>query len=163
MTRTSPAAHDLAGPYRLLVASQWAEASRAWASLGCPYEAALALHDATDEAALRQALDLFTGLGAPAAAQLTRHKMRALGLRSIPAGPRTATRADRADSARTGCTRADLRRAQQRRDRHQTGPIHQDRRPSRLRVLAKLGAPSRGAAAAYVARLGLAGAPAALP
>jgi DNA-binding NarL/FixJ family response regulator len=30
----------------------------------------------------------------PAAVQLTRHKMRALGIRSIPAGPRTATRAN---------------------------------------------------------------------
>jgi len=77
-----PPRGELAGPYRLQVAGQWAEASRAWDSLGCPYEAALALHDASDHAALRQALELFTGLGATAAAQLTRHKLRALGIRS---------------------------------------------------------------------------------
>ena len=47
---------ELAEPYRLQVAGEWAEAARAWASLGCPYEAALALHDASEEAALRQAL-----------------------------------------------------------------------------------------------------------
>ncbi len=85
---------ELAEPYRLQVAGEWAEAARAWASLGCPYEAALALHDASEEAALCQALQAFTDLGAASAAQLTRHKMRQLGIGAIPAGPRTATRAD---------------------------------------------------------------------
>jgi DNA-binding NarL/FixJ family response regulator len=75
------------------VAGEWAEASREWAGLGCPYEAALALYDAGDEAAQRQALQLFTGQGAPAAAQLARYKMRALGMTAIPRGPRPATRA----------------------------------------------------------------------
>jgi DNA-binding CsgD family transcriptional regulator len=50
------------------------------------------LHDVPDEAALREALKIFTGLGASAAAQITRQKMRLLGIRSIPAGPRSATR-----------------------------------------------------------------------
>jgi DNA-binding NarL/FixJ family response regulator len=35
----------------------------------------------------------FSGLGALAAARITRQKMRQLGIRSIPAGPRIATRA----------------------------------------------------------------------
>jgi DNA-binding CsgD family transcriptional regulator len=82
----------LAEPWRLLMAGECAEAARLWSSLGCPYEAALALHDASDEAALRQALDLFTGLGAATAAQRTRHKMRALGMSAIPRRPRPATR-----------------------------------------------------------------------
>ncbi|MGH3177360.1 MAG: ATP-binding protein, partial [Streptosporangiaceae bacterium] len=85
---------ELAGPYRLQKAGDGEEASRLWAGLGCPYEAALALYDTGDEAALRQALDIFAGLGATATVRLTRHTMRALGIRSIPAGPRTATRAD---------------------------------------------------------------------
>ena len=34
---------------------RWEEAARPWTGLGCPYEAALALHDAGDEAALREA------------------------------------------------------------------------------------------------------------
>lgn len=45
-----------------------------------------------DEAALRDAPRIFTDLGAAAAVRLTRQKMRQLGIRSIPAGPRTATR-----------------------------------------------------------------------
>jgi DNA-binding CsgD family transcriptional regulator/tetratricopeptide (TPR) repeat protein len=95
-----PPRGELAEPYRLVVAGEWEEASRLWTDLDCPYEAALALHDATEETALRQALKIFTRLGALAAAQLTRHKMRALGIRSIPAGPRAATRADPAGLTR---------------------------------------------------------------
>ncbi len=87
-----PPRGELAEPCRLQLAGDWADAARLWTSLGCPYEAALALHDAADETALRQALTICTSLGAPAAAQLTRQAMRRLGIRSIPAGPRTATR-----------------------------------------------------------------------
>jgi DNA-binding CsgD family transcriptional regulator len=155
-----PPRGELTGPYRLQVAGEREEASRAWDSLGCPYEAALALHDAGDEAALRQALKLFAGLGAPAAAQLTRHKMRALGIRSIPAGPRTATRADPFGLTRrerevlelicAGHSNAEIAAklflSERTVDHHVSA------------VLAKLGAPTRGAAAAHAARLGLAGA-----
>ena len=155
-----PPRGELAEPYRLQVAGEWAEASRLWASLGCPYEAALALHDAGDEAALRQALQIFTGLGAPAAAQLTRHKMRQLGIRSIPAGPRTATRADP-----LGLTRREREVLELICAGHSNAEIAAklflsartvDHHVSA--VLAKLGAPTRGAAAAHAARLGLAGA-----
>ncbi len=154
-----PPRGELAEPYRLLAAGEWAEASRFWAGLGCPYEAALALHDASDQAALRQALELFTGLGAPAAAQLTRHKMRALGIRSIPAGPRTATQADP-----LGLTRREREVLELICAGHSNAEIAAklflstrtvDHHVSA--VLAKLDAPTRGAAAAHAARLGLAG------
>jgi DNA-binding CsgD family transcriptional regulator/tetratricopeptide (TPR) repeat protein len=155
-----PARGELAGPFRLQVAGSWGEASREWASLGCPYEAALALHDASDEAAQRQALELFTGLGAPAAAQLTRHKMRRLGIRSIPAGPRTATQADPLGLTRrerevlnlicAGHTNAEI--ASQLFLSAKTVDHHVSA------VLAKLGTPTREAAAAYVARLRVANA-----
>jgi DNA-binding CsgD family transcriptional regulator/tetratricopeptide (TPR) repeat protein len=148
---------ELAEPYRLQVAGEWAEAARAWAGLGCPYEAALALHDASEEAALREALQIFTGLGAPAAAQLTRHTMRQLGFRSIPAGPRTATRAHPLGLTRrerevldlicAGHTNAEIAAklflSTRTVDHHVSA------------VLAKLGAPTRGAAASHAARLGL--------
>ena len=153
-----PPRGELAGPYRLLVAGEWEEASRLWSSLGCPYEAALALYDAGDEAALRQALKIFTGLGAPAAAQLTRHKMRALGVRSIPAGPRTATRSDPLGLTRREREVLDLISAG-----HSNAEIAAklflsaktvDHHVSA--VLAKLGTPTREAAAAHAARLRLA-------
>ena len=59
-----------------------------------PYHAALTLYDTAEERLLRRALELFTGLGATAAVRPTRRKMRDAGIRSIPAGPRFATRAD---------------------------------------------------------------------
>ena len=154
-----PPRGELAGPYRRQVAGEWAEAAREWAELGCPYEAALALHDAREEAALREALKLFTGLGASAAAQLTRHTMRALGIRAVPAGPRTATQADPLGLTRrerevlelicAGHSNAEI-----------AGKLFLSTRTVDHHVsavLAKLGAPTRGAAAARAARFGLAG------
>ena len=155
-----PPRGELAEPYRRQAADESAEAARLWTSLGCPYEAALALHDTSDHAALRQALELFTSLGAAAAAQLTRHKMRALGIRAIPAGPRTATRADP-----LGLTRREREVLQLICAGHSNGEIAAklflstrtvDHHVSA--VLTKLGAPTRGAAAAHAARLGLTGA-----
>jgi DNA-binding CsgD family transcriptional regulator len=63
-----------------------------WDELGCGYEAALAALDRGDEDGLRAALARFDGLGATAPAGLTRRRMRAAGVRSIPVGPRSATR-----------------------------------------------------------------------
>jgi len=158
-SRRSPRS-DLAEPGRLQVAGDREGAARLWAELGCPYEAALARQDADDEAALRQALKVFHDLGAPAAAQITRQKMRRLGIRSIPAGPRTATRADP-----LGLTR---------REREVLGLICAGHTNAEIAgklfisaktvdhhvsaVLAKLGAPTREAATAHASRLGLAGA-----
>ena len=63
-----------------------------WQDLDCPYEAALALLDAAEEDALREALQILTGLRAAAVIRVARRRMRDLGIRSIPAGPRSATR-----------------------------------------------------------------------
>jgi tetratricopeptide (TPR) repeat protein len=83
---------ELAEPYQHLVNGHWEKAAQLFSDLGCPYEAALAWLDAPEEAGLRKALDVFTSLGATTAARLARQKLRALGVRSIPAGPRSATR-----------------------------------------------------------------------
>jgi len=154
-----PPRGELAGPYRLQVAGESVEASRLWAGLGCPYEVALALHDAGDEAALREALRLFTGLGAAAAAQLTRHKMRQLGIRAIPAGPRTATRADPLGLTRREREVLDLICAGHSNAEIAAKLVLSTRTVDHhvSAVLVKLGAPTRGAAAARAARLGLAG------
>jgi DNA-binding CsgD family transcriptional regulator/tetratricopeptide (TPR) repeat protein len=89
-----PARGEIAEPYRLLLDGDPVWAARVLTRLRCPYEAAMALADAPDEAALREALGLLTGLGAGPAIRLTRQRLRALGARSIPVGPRTATRTD---------------------------------------------------------------------
>jgi len=83
---------EVAEPYRLLLDGDPAGAAHVWTRLGSPYEAAMALADAPDEAALREALSIVIGLGAQTAAQIIRQRLRVLGARSIPAGPRAATR-----------------------------------------------------------------------
>jgi DNA-binding CsgD family transcriptional regulator/tetratricopeptide (TPR) repeat protein len=79
-------------PFALQVAGRWHDAARAWEELGCPYEQATALLDADDPDHLRAALGLLDGLGAAPAATLVRRKLRSLGVRSVPRGPRPATR-----------------------------------------------------------------------
>jgi DNA-binding CsgD family transcriptional regulator len=88
-----PPVERVAEPYALALAGQFEQAVRGWERLGCPYEAALALLDAGDEGSLREALTRLEGLGASAAADRARRMLRGLGARSVPAGPRAATRA----------------------------------------------------------------------
>jgi DNA-binding NarL/FixJ family response regulator len=66
---------------------------QAWDKLSCRLDAALALLDSTDEDELRDALRRLDELGAKATASLARQKLRHIGARSVPAGPRRATRA----------------------------------------------------------------------
>src|SRR6266567_3116027 len=87
-----PVGGEVAEPYRLLLDGDPPGAARAWTQLGSPYEAAMALADMPDEEALREALSIVIGLGARAAAQVIRQRLRMLGARSIPAGPHAATR-----------------------------------------------------------------------
>lgn len=87
----------MAEPFGLQVAGEWAAASHCWSRLECPYEAALALADSDDESALCQALAMLTGLGARRAAAVTARRLRALGVRGLPRGPRAATSANPAN------------------------------------------------------------------
>jgi DNA-binding CsgD family transcriptional regulator/tetratricopeptide (TPR) repeat protein len=82
----------LAEPYRLQLEGDWRSAAKLWDEMGCPYDAALTMLDAAEEAALREALGICQDLGATATARIIRHTMRQLGIRSIPAGRRAATR-----------------------------------------------------------------------
>jgi hypothetical protein len=63
---------QIAEPYQRELGGDPAGAAQLWTELGCPYPAGLALLDAGDEASLREALQIFTDLGATAAATLTR-------------------------------------------------------------------------------------------
>jgi DNA-binding CsgD family transcriptional regulator len=83
----------IAEPYRLQESGDHAAAAREWDELGCRLDAALALLDSSDEAELRDALRRLDELGAQATAGLARQKLRLIGARSVPVGPRRATRA----------------------------------------------------------------------
>jgi DNA-binding CsgD family transcriptional regulator len=152
-----PARGQAAEPYQRVLDGDGEKAARLWTDLGCPYEAGLALLDMRDEGLLREALQIFTGLGASATARLARQKMRSLGFRSVPVGPRAATRADPLQLTRrerevlglvcAGHTNAEIA------GRLFISTKTVDHHVSA--VLAKLGTPTRGAAAAEALRLGL--------
>ena len=148
-----------AAPCRRQLGGDWAGAARLWTDLGCPYEAGLALLDSPDEAALREALRIFTDLGATATARLTRRKMRRLAIRSIPTGPHTATQkhplgltrreAEVLDLICAGLTNAEI-----------AGKLFISVKTAGHHVsavLAKLNEPTRRAAATRAAKLGLVG------
>jgi DNA-binding NarL/FixJ family response regulator len=150
--------HALAdGPYALEVAGQAAAAAVAWADLGRPYEAALALADQGSEAALREALEALAELGAPAAAAIVIRRLRAIGARDIPRGPRPATRQNSA-----GLTAREVEilalvveglRNREIAQRLFLSPRTVEKHVSA--ILRKLGARSRGEAVAEAARLAL--------
>ena len=67
-----------------------------WAALGCPYEAALAKVDTGDAEELRQALAELQQLGAKPAAAVVTRRLRELGAKGLPRGPRPKTRENEA-------------------------------------------------------------------
>jgi DNA-binding CsgD family transcriptional regulator len=87
-----PGAAVASGPYVLELAGEWEQAAAWWRAAGCPYEAALALADSGDASALRQSLDELQRLGAAPAAAIVASRLRSLGERGLPRGPRPATR-----------------------------------------------------------------------
>ena len=90
---------NFAQPFREHCEGRWETAAAGWRALGRPYEEALALCGG-DEAAQRQALEIFDRLGAAPAAARIRRQLRAAGSRAVPRGPIAGTRANAAGLTR---------------------------------------------------------------
>ncbi len=148
---------DLPEPFTLEAAGDWRGAAAVWDRLGRPYDAALARLGSADEADLRPALAALDELGARAAAAVARRRMKALGVRAIPRGPRPATRAAPAGlTAREQEVLALL--AEGLPDREISRRLFISERTVHHHVsavLSKIGVPSRSAAAREAARLGI--------
>ena len=76
---------DWPAPPRLTLQGRHAEAAQAWATLGNPYEEALALADG-DLPQNRAALQKLLAMGALAAARIVRARLRTGGARGVPRG-----------------------------------------------------------------------------
>jgi DNA-binding NarL/FixJ family response regulator len=119
----------------------------------------MALTDSGEEDALRSALATFDGLGATAPARLCRARLRRLGVKAVPVGPRAATRShplgltrreqEVLDLVCEGLANAEI--AQRLVISERTVDHHVSA------VLTKMGVRSRSAAASQAARQGLTG------
>jgi DNA-binding CsgD family transcriptional regulator len=81
----------VADPYASQLAGDPAGAARWWITRQCPYEAALALADTNDEGVLREAHARLRQLGADGLSRIVARRLRLLGARDVPRGPRSAT------------------------------------------------------------------------
>ena len=80
-----------AAPFAMTLVGDHRSAAERWDAIGCPYEAAWALADIDDEPALRESLERLMRLGAGPLAAQVRRRLRALGARNVPTGPRATT------------------------------------------------------------------------
>jgi DNA-binding CsgD family transcriptional regulator/tetratricopeptide (TPR) repeat protein len=87
-------ASEMAGPYALEVAGEWAKAAARWQQLGCPYEAALALAETAAGSTQRTAVGALQKLGAKPAEAIVARRLRDRGVRDLPRGPRARTRSN---------------------------------------------------------------------
>jgi DNA-binding CsgD family transcriptional regulator len=146
-------------PFACELAGDATGAAAAWRVRGCPYDAALALAEGADEAALRQALEELQQLEARPAAAIVARRLRERGARGFPRGPRPTTQRNPANlTARElevlGLVAQGLRNAQIA-ERLVLSKSTVDHHVAA--ILRKLDARTRGEATAKAVRLGLAG------
>ncbi len=153
-----PKPAGLPEPFAREMAGDWRGAATAWDRLNRPYDAAIVRLGSPDEAELREALKTLDDLGARATAAAARRRMKELGVRAIPRGPRAATRASPAGlTARERevlvliCEGLPDREISQRLFISERTVQHHV-----SAVLAKIGVSSRTAAAREAGRLGIA-------
>ena len=148
---------EIAEPYALELAGAFEAAAASWTARGLPYEAALALAGADDEALLRRSLDELLALGASVPAAVVSRRLRERGAADVPRGPRAATRENPAQlTARELEVLALLGDGLRNRDiagRLFLSTKTVDHHVSA--ILRKLGARTRGEAGAQALRLGL--------
>jgi DNA-binding CsgD family transcriptional regulator len=147
----------LAEPFALELAGEAEQAAVRWRSMGCPYEAALALASADDEKSLRRSVTELQRLGAPRASARVARILRERGIRGVSLGPRVSTRENAAGlttrelevlSLLSGGLRnreiaTQLSLSEKTVDHHVSA------------ILRKLGVETRGQAVAEAARLGI--------
>jgi DNA-binding CsgD family transcriptional regulator len=83
---------DLAEPWASAIRGDWRAAAEQWRAEQRPYELAVELYASGEVEPVLEALQIFDQLGAAPAARLTRQRLRDAGVRSLPRGPRPATR-----------------------------------------------------------------------
>jgi DNA-binding CsgD family transcriptional regulator/tetratricopeptide (TPR) repeat protein len=92
----SPPGVVLPAPFARWFAGDWRGAASLWDERGCAYEAADVLGDSDDVDDLRSALSRLRTLGARPRASQVERRLRSLGVRDVPRGPRATTRANAA-------------------------------------------------------------------
>jgi predicted ATPase/DNA-binding CsgD family transcriptional regulator len=85
------AVRDAPEPWGAELGGRPENAADHWAAFGCPYDSALALASSDDEASLRRAHAILLGLEAPPATAIIARRLREVGARGIPRGPRPST------------------------------------------------------------------------
>jgi DNA-binding CsgD family transcriptional regulator/tetratricopeptide (TPR) repeat protein len=83
-----------ATPYAPQIQGRAFEAADQWRAIGAPYEAAMALADLDEEEPLREAHDVFEGLGAGPMAHRVRRRLSGQGIRNLRRRPRPSTQAN---------------------------------------------------------------------